>query len=155
MRQGQQQGFSLIEAMVALVLFSVFFIGATTLLANYETENANAEERRLIQDLGSSFLIDWANYSRQQDIMNTNGIRPTNSVLDDFDDFDFLGTETLTTHAQLTLNKVDYWQAKLKESHGVRLSKWVLDVDNSVTDGYRTLTLTVNDDFVVTWVVCC
>lgn len=155
-----QSGFSLVEALVALTLFTVFFAGGITLLTVFETESRETESIRVVQDQGYAFLIDWANYARQYDEMDVEGDRPDDSVLDVFDvanGIDFISVTDLSFADQRTAQKIQTWQNKLETIRGIQVDKWVLTTSTpaSPSEIYRTITLEVNDNQELSWHICC
>lgn len=146
-----QRGFTLIEAIVALSLFSLLFVGATLLLSTYETQNSQLRKLTNQQSISYSFLQEWGNLSRRMD-RTSSGARPLVSVLDGFSSgVDFKeAIQSFSNRSVDTLYR--QWRERLENESGNSAS-WVLTVENSA-DHYRTLTLEV-DGTETQYHICC
>lgn len=146
-----QRGFTLIEAVVAIALFSILFIGATLLLSTYETQNSQLRSLTNRQSLSYSFLQEWGNVSRRLD-RRADGARPVASVLDDLDGVNFK-SESVPMLSNSTISKLfaDWRERLIAEASNV--DSWTLSVSTS-SEHYRTLTLTV-DGQQTQYFICC
>lgn len=147
------QGFSIIEAVVALALFAVMLVGATATLAIFQSNERLATSVALQADMREVFLQDWANFARQADAMNDLGNRPDTSILDGLD-HDFLSNAAFDSTSAALRRQVRDWETRLDSELKPRTDQWRLTVA-SAAGAYRQLTLTTASGVTRTWLICC
>ena len=175
------RGFTLIEAVVSISLFSLMILGATLQLRAYEDGQRSIADALVLVKTARTFLTELSQVSRQTDSFNTvataSGIqRPSASVLDGFDGtvtygassqpgYDFLTDEN---SAALNAELADFiarWntedadgRTRLFRSVGRRAAAWRVEIEGPASGAYRIIKLHLDKDDNETnlqWPICC
>jgi prepilin-type N-terminal cleavage/methylation domain-containing protein len=176
------RGFTLIEAVVSISLFSLMILGATLQLRAYEDGQRSIADALVLVKTARTFMTELSQVSRQTDSFNTvataSGIqRPSASVLDGFDGtvtygasssqpgYDFL---TDASDAPLNAELADFiarWntedadgRTRLFRSVGRRAKAWRVEIDGPASGAYRIIKLHLdkdNNETNLQWPICC
>lgn len=180
-----QRGFTLIEAVVSISLFSLMILGATLQLRAYEDGQRSIADALVLVKTARTFMTELSQVSRQEDAFNTvataSGLaRPDVSVLDAFMSGDVTyGASSLTGYdflagddngAQLNADLAAFvarWntpdaddRTRLFRAIGRRAPAWRVEIASgtAASGAYRVIQLHLDKDDNQTnlqWPICC
>lgn len=168
------RGFTLIEAVVSISLFSLMILGATLQLRAYEDGQRSIADALVLVKTARTFMTELSQVSRQTDSFNTvataSGIvRPDVSVLDGFGlngaggtvtygsasqpGYDFLtDNNTATLNAELA-DFIARWNSqdengktRLFRAIGRRAKAWRVEIEGPASGAYRIINLHLDTD---------
>lgn len=170
-----ERGFTLVEAVVSISLFSLMILGATLQLRAFEDGQRSISDALILTKAARTFLSELSQVARQTDKFNelvsdSGGlVRPSASVLDDFYPsvasgplestsgwgYNFLSPDDRDLNAALVKFKSRWTTAdasdpanrtRLEKRIGRRASQWRIEVINPSSGAYRIIELHLDDD---------
>ena len=178
-----QRGFTLIEAVVSISLFSLMILGATLQLRAYEDGQRSIADALVLVKTARTFLSELSQVSRREDAFErgSDGIsRPDESVLDVLsgaqatypngdiqDGYDFYAASSNSVVLNPALDEVfeKSWntedeneRTRLTRAIGRRADAWRINVYKPASGAYRIIELhldTDDGDTNLVWPICC
>jgi len=149
-----QQGFSIIEAIMSIVLFGLFLVGATLLYSNWQQGEFERQKTEAIAKTATVFLKEAYKVVRTEDVVTRNSsgdlvIEIANTIVRDVDGKDFMSSPTFTKQVWQdfynkwadSTNDVD-GLSKLDRRLGNYVDSWVIEADHNeiklIIDGATT-----------------
>ena len=180
-----QRGFTLIEAVVSISLFSLMILGATLQLRAYEDGQRSIADALVLVKTARTFMTELSQVSRRVDAFSTiagaSGIeRPDESVLDAFMSGNVTyGASSITGYdllagddngAELNAELADFvarWntedadqRTRLSRAIGRRAKAWRIEIASGTdaSGAYRLIQLHLdkdNNETNLQWPICC